>query len=233
MRTRVARQTIPRLKKKVFFSLSKQASFAVYRVSSLLPHTVFRFSYTVYFSGTRKSRNLGNCSVLGSPYTPSTQPGTPKEGPSSFLHPRVCSSLVTSFLSPFTRSIKDRRSSASVLSPQFSARKSSGDISELRHSLHASRKPLRDYALINIPVEVALHPVIFDTLCTVLKTLQKLEKSLILATTSTGTAIALGFAIPRLLQISGGCWSVQTAAAVAVLLIPLLVAMRCTYTPSG
>ncbi|PHJ24150.1 transmembrane protein [Cystoisospora suis] len=189
--------------------------------------------------GNKISRDLSNGCVLECTYTP--QPTTATERSdlrrSSFFSftrpPRVCS-VVGSFLSPLTKRIKGDKRLSSFLLPRESSRK----LACHRHSHsnspaydHHPLKHLREYALINIPVEVALHPVIFDTLCTLLKTLQKLEKSLLLATTSTGTAIALGFAIPRLLQISGGYWSVQTAIAVAVLLIPLFVAIRCTYTP--
>ncbi|CBZ53536.1 conserved hypothetical protein [Neospora caninum Liverpool] len=87
----------------------------------------------------------------------------------------------------------------------------------------------RDYAIINIPVEVALHPVVFQTLCSLAETLRRFERTLMLTATTAATALALGIALPRLLQIREGGWNVQAATAVAVLLVPMFVAMRCTY----
>lgn len=194
------------------------------------------------FPGNKRSGDLPSCRVLECTYTPaataSQRSGCRKSSFFSLARPQRVCSLVGSFLSPLAKRIKGEKRLSSFLLPRQSSRRIAfhrhpdSDSPAHHHHHHQHRlKHLRDYALINIPVEVALHPVIFDTLCTLLKTLQKLEKSLLLATTSTATAIALGFAIPRLLQISGGHWSVQTAMAVAVLLIPLFVAVRCTYTP--
>ncbi|KFH17217.1 putative transmembrane protein [Toxoplasma gondii MAS] len=87
----------------------------------------------------------------------------------------------------------------------------------------------RDYAIINIPVEVALHPVVFQTVCSLAETLRRFERTLMLTATTAATALALGIALPKILQNRDGGWNVQAATAVAVLLLPMFVAMRCTY----
>ncbi|KEP67135.1 UNVERIFIED_CONTAM: hypothetical protein HHA_233470 [Hammondia hammondi] len=87
----------------------------------------------------------------------------------------------------------------------------------------------RDYAIINIPVEVALHPVVFQTVCSLAETLRRFERTLMLTATTAATALALGIALPKILQNRDGGWNVQAAAAVGVLLLPMFVAMRCTY----
>ncbi|KAL8275468.1 hypothetical protein Esti_000600 [Eimeria stiedai] len=78
------------------------------------------------------------------------------------------------------------------------------------------------YAVLSIPVEVALHPVVHRALAQATKLLQRLELLLLLSGTAAATALAMAVAIPRLILFRGGA-DLLLLPAGGLILLPFLL----------